>query len=71
MRFLLLVYRDIGTVTPLDTLLATGAQGPTLCYFMSNIMPASTFSSLGLYRPQFNLKNITDFPLDSSYTFKF
>ena len=71
MRFFLPVYRDIATVTPLDTLLATGAQSPTVGYFMSNITSASTFSSLGLYRPHFNLKNITDFPLDTSYTFNF
>ena len=71
MRFLLPVYHDIAAVTPSDTLLATEAQSPTLCYFLSNIMPASTFSSSGLYRPRFKLENTTDLPLDSSYTFKF
>lgn len=37
MRFLLPVYRDIASVTPLDTLLTAGAQSPTISYFVSNI----------------------------------
>lgn len=46
MRYLLPGYRDIATVTPLDTLLAAGSQSPTVSYSISKVTHVTSFHLL-------------------------